>query len=99
MVSPSGSLAQYIYIGISVTTLQIKKLKTKYEGYASFRVFGRSDNPDSLLDPNLWGEGIMVRWYRMKRVENVTNTVHASEHLEASESSAEKHYGFTCGIS
>ena len=56
--------------GIETNALQCDQLKTRHEGYASFRVHGRCPDPDALLRPDVWDKDIFVKWYYIKRSRN-----------------------------
>jgi hypothetical protein len=53
--------------GVNVDQLKFEKLKTKYDTYASFRIYGRCEDPDTLLKPEMWDEGVYIKWYKVKR--------------------------------
>jgi hypothetical protein len=53
--------------GVIIDHLECEKLKTKYPGYASYRIHGRCEDPDVLLRPDMWDEGVFVKWYKVKQ--------------------------------
>lgn len=53
--------------GVAVDFLHCEKLQTRFPGYASFRIHGRCSDPDALLSPDLWDEGVFVKWYKVRQ--------------------------------
>ena len=56
--------------GVETENLTCDKIKTKYPGYASYRIHGRCQDPDALLQPEMWDEGVFVKWYKVKKADN-----------------------------
>ena len=48
-----------------ITTLE--KLTTKFDNYASFKIFCQCDNTAVFMNTNIWPAGILVRWWRNRR--------------------------------
>ncbi|XP_070532996.1 uncharacterized protein [Ptychodera flava] len=60
-------LVRYIRETMRIDTIDCDKLKTKYDSYASFCIAVRPDNFESLMNPDVWPEGVLIRKFYQPR--------------------------------
>ena len=54
-------------------TVQVEKVKTKFDTYSSFHIKCRCEKPEIFMDENLWPEKAYVRWWREKKTKGGTS--------------------------
>ena len=53
-----------------VHDVKIEKLDTRYDSYASFKITCICPNTAVFMNPDIWPEGVLFRWWRTPRNEN-----------------------------
>ena len=66
-------LEEHVKIQLGAKDVTSVRLDTKFDTYASFRVDILDPVEHNILAPDLWGEGLIVRRFFMKRSEKVSN--------------------------
>ena len=51
--------------------VNVEKLDTKYDSYSSFKITCICPNPDVFKNGEIWPRGILVRWWRKPRNDNI----------------------------
>ena len=50
--------------------IKIEKVETRYASYASFKITCICPNTAAFMNPNIWPEGVLVKWWKAPRNEN-----------------------------
>ena len=50
--------------------VKVERLETKYESYSSFKFTCSCPNTAVFMNPEIWPEGILFRWWRVPRNDN-----------------------------
>ena len=50
--------------------VNVEKLSTKYDSYASFKITCMCANTAVFMNPEIWPEGCLFRWWRNPRNSN-----------------------------
>ena len=53
-----------------VHEVKIEKLETRYDSYASFKITCICPNTAAFMNPDIWPESVLFRWWRTPRNEN-----------------------------
>ena len=54
----------------------VEKLKARYDHYASFKISCSCDNTAVFTNPDIWGKGILIRWWKSPRNDNNVRNKH-----------------------
>ena len=54
----------------TVHEVKIEKLETRYDSYSSFKITCICPNTAIFMNPDIWPEGVLFRWWRTPRNDN-----------------------------
>ena len=76
---------KYLEINLKSVTgdehnVKVEKIDTKYASYASFKITCICPNTAVFMNPDIWPEGVLVKWWKTPRYENINSGTSYNQH-------------------